>query len=85
MISILFSTLFTLFTTVSCCVRPDSPSPNDSKLQILSTKLKIVFWVFLCPEAVLYWAVGQWYEAGNVAKVFQCEWCKITGILFESF
>jgi len=67
------STLFSLFTTISCCIRPDFPSPNDSKLRILSTKLHIIFWVLLCPEMVLFWAVRQWFEAGIVAKEFRGE------------
>ena len=78
--TILLTTLFTLFTTVLCCIRPDFPSLNDSKLRILSTKLHIVFWVLLCPEVVLFWAVRQWFEAGIVAKEFRGEWCKITKI-----
>ena len=71
--TILTGTLFTLFTTLWCCIRPDFPSHLDSKLRIFSTKLNIIFWVSVCPEAVFYWAMRQWFEAGNVAKEFQRE------------
>lgn len=71
---ILLSTIFTLLTSLWCCIRPDSPSPHDSALRTLGAKLNIVFWVFICPEAVLFWAIRQWVEAGIVAKEFHGEY-----------
>ena len=71
--AILLGTFFTLFTTLWCCIRPDFPSHFDSKLRIFSTKLNIIFWALICPEAVLYWTMRQWFEAGKVAKEFQGE------------
>jgi len=69
--AIIIGCLFSLFTCVWCCSRPDFPSPYDSKLRILSTKLNIVFWVLVCPEAILFWAMRQWFEAGKVGREFQ--------------
>jgi len=71
--TILLSSLFTLFTTLWCCIRPDLPSYQDSKLRFILTKLNIIFWALLWPEAVLFWAVRQWLVAGRVAGELQRE------------
>ena len=46
---IVLSFIFALF---SCPVRPVIPSPYDSKLRIVFTKLNMVFWALVCPEVV---------------------------------
>ena len=75
---------FTLFFTFWCCVRPDFPSPRDSKLRILSIKLNVIFWALVCPELVLYWATMQWFEAGKVAECFRRDNFEITCIVLHT-
>jgi len=69
--SIVLTCLFTLLTCAWCCVRPDIPSPHDSKRRILITKLNIIFWVLVSPEMVAFWSFRQWFEAGRVAEEFK--------------
>jgi len=69
--NIVVSCLFTLLTSIWCCIRPDIPSPSESTLRVLRTKLNIVFWTLLSPELILYWAFRQWYEAGKIAKEYK--------------
>lgn len=71
--SLVLSCIFTLVLSIWCCVRPDFPSPRESKFEILKTRLHIVFWVFIAPELVLYWAFRQWWEAGKIAKEYRGE------------
>jgi len=78
--TILLGIFFTLFSTLWCSIRPDFPSHHDSNLRILSTKLNILFCALLCPEAVLYWAMRQWFEAGRIAKEFRREGFKMPNV-----
>ena len=82
--TVLLCTFFTLFSTFWCCVRPDFPSPRDSKLRILSMKLNVIFWALVCPELVLYWATKQWFEAGKVAEWFRRDNFEITCIVLHT-
>ena len=69
--SIVFSCLFTILACAWCCIRPNIPSPYDSKLRILGTKLKILFWILVSPELVACWTFRQWFEAGKIAEDFK--------------
>ena len=69
--NLVFACLFTLLTCLWCCIRPDVPSPQDSRLRILFTKLNIIFWVLVSPEMVAFWSFRQWFEAGRIAEEFK--------------
>ena len=68
---IAFSCLFTFFACAWCCIRPNIPSPYDSKLRILSAKLNVLFWVLVCPELIAFWTFRQWFVAKRISDEFQ--------------
>ncbi|KAF9524472.1 hypothetical protein CPB83DRAFT_861203 [Crepidotus variabilis] len=69
--SIVLGCIFTLVPCIWCCVRPDFPSPKDSKLTVLKMRLHVAIWVVIAPELVAYWAFRQWWEAGKIAKEYE--------------
>lgn len=71
--SIVFTCLFTFLLCAWCCIRPNIPSPHDSKLRIWTTKLRILFYFFVSPELVACWSFRRWLEAGKIAEQFKCK------------
>ena len=66
-LNIIFSCTCTLVLSMAYCIRPNIPS-RDSNFSLLRAKLKIAFWLLICPESVLYWAFSQWNLARQIEK-----------------
>ena len=63
------------FTTLFACswvaIHPNIPARSDSSTRRLLRHLMIVAYMFIIPEAVIYWAARQWWAARNIAKRHQ--------------
>jgi len=67
---ILFGCIITIFLCSSYCIRPNISSPNASNIRVLGRKLNVSFWMILCPELIIIWALKQWREANTFASKY---------------
>ena len=66
--SIIYSCLLTIFACTWTAVHPNLPGPDDSKIQVLRRRLKIVLVTLVAPEYTLYWALMQRKAAKELVK-----------------
>ncbi|TFK59041.1 hypothetical protein BDN72DRAFT_781294, partial [Pluteus cervinus] len=57
------------FACVYTALHPNIPDPDASDLQKICRRLKMSFYMLIAPEAVIWWAMRQWYGAREIAEV----------------
>ena len=62
------SDLTTIFACTWLAIHPNVPSPNDSRLIILSRKAMIMGLAILVPEYTTVWAFRQWVTARRITR-----------------
>ncbi|TFK70478.1 hypothetical protein BDN72DRAFT_535855 [Pluteus cervinus] len=58
----------TIFACVYSALHPNVPDPKATNWQRIYGRLKITFYALIAPEAVIWWALRQWYGARKIAK-----------------
>jgi hypothetical protein len=67
---ILYGCIITIILCSSYCIRPNLSSPNASNIRVLRRKLNVTFWMVLCPELIIIWALKQWRQANMFASKY---------------
>ncbi|TFK61781.1 hypothetical protein BDN72DRAFT_429304 [Pluteus cervinus] len=63
------SCVLTIFACVYTALHPNIPDPEEKILQKIRRQLKMSFYMLIAPEAVIWWAMRQWYGACWIATV----------------
>ena len=58
----------TIFACVYSALHPNVPDPKATNWQRIYARGKITFYALIAPEAVIWWALRQWYGARKIAK-----------------
>jgi len=67
---IFFGCIITIILCSSYCIRPNLSYPNASNIRVLCRKLNVSFWMCLCPELIIIWALKQWRQASMFASKY---------------
>ncbi|PPQ83650.1 hypothetical protein CVT25_006256 [Psilocybe cyanescens] len=77
---ILWSCLATIFACTWVSVHPNSPGPQDGRMHIILTRVKLMIWAMLIPEMIICWAFRQWVGARHLAGTFkEFGWSNVHG------
>ncbi len=66
--TIIWSCLLTVFACTWTAIHPNLPGPDDEKLRILWTRIKLVLLALVAPEYILLWAVRQRLSARKLQR-----------------
>ncbi|TFK59873.1 hypothetical protein BDN72DRAFT_780140 [Pluteus cervinus] len=69
LVDIVRSCVLTIFACVYTALHPNIPDPDASDLQKICRRLKMSFYMLIAPEAVIWWAMRQWYGARDIARL----------------
>ncbi|TFK60408.1 hypothetical protein BDN72DRAFT_850540, partial [Pluteus cervinus] len=61
------SCVLTIFACIYTALHPNIPDPEATMWQKICGRLKMSFYMLIAPEAVIWWAMRQWYGARTVA------------------
>ncbi|TFK62327.1 hypothetical protein BDN72DRAFT_777191 [Pluteus cervinus] len=67
------SCVLTIFACIYTALHPNIPDPEAKMWQKICGRLKMSFYMLIAPEAVIWWAMRQWYGAREVARVVNKE------------
>ncbi|PPQ82810.1 hypothetical protein CVT25_009188 [Psilocybe cyanescens] len=80
MSEIVWSCIVTVFACSWVSVHPNIPSPHDSDFVIFRRRIGLMFWAIIGPELLMIWAMRQWLQASNIAKIYEDHgWTKVHG------
>ena len=68
LVDIVRSCVLTIFACVYTALHPNIPDPKANDWQKFLGRLKMSFYMLIAPEAVIWWAMRQWYGARRIAK-----------------
>ncbi|TFK61560.1 hypothetical protein BDN72DRAFT_849562 [Pluteus cervinus] len=68
LVDIIRSCVLTIFACIYTALHPNIPDPEANAWQKICKRLKISFYMLIAPEAVIWWAMRQWYGAREIAK-----------------
>ncbi|TFK66592.1 hypothetical protein BDN72DRAFT_748419, partial [Pluteus cervinus] len=68
LLEIVRSCLLTIAACVYRSIHPNVPDPEATNWRISLNKLKISFYALIAPEAMMWWAIRQWYGARMIAQ-----------------
>lgn len=71
MSEIVWSCIVTVFACSWVSVHPNIPSPHDSDFVIFRRRIGLMFWAIIGPELLMIWAMRQWLQASNIAKIYE--------------
>lgn len=74
-LNIIWSCLATILACTWASVHMNVPPASDTDWKILRRRLKIMVYMLLLPELIIYWASKQWYCARKTAKKHSCTFC----------
>ncbi|TFK61787.1 hypothetical protein BDN72DRAFT_721898, partial [Pluteus cervinus] len=69
LVDIVRSCVLTIFACIYTALHPNIPDPKASDWQKICRRLKMSFYMLTAPEAVIWWAMRQWYGARRIARV----------------
>ncbi len=69
--SIIWSCLLTVFACTWTAIHPNLPGPDEGKLRILWTRIKLVLIALVAPEYILLWATVQRTAAKKIVAEAQ--------------
>ncbi|TFK70471.1 hypothetical protein BDN72DRAFT_766343 [Pluteus cervinus] len=67
LVDIVRSCVLTIFACVYTALHPNIPDPKANDWQRFLGRLKMSFYMLIAPEAVIWWAMRQWYGARLIA------------------
>ncbi|TFK60452.1 hypothetical protein BDN72DRAFT_939954 [Pluteus cervinus] len=67
LVDIVRSCVLTIFACVYTALHPNIPDPEAKLWQKICARLKMSFYMLIAPEAVIWWAMRQWYGARKIA------------------
>ncbi len=67
MLSIIRSCLFTIAACVYRAIHQNIPDPEAGWWKRQGVRAKITFYAVIAPEAIIWWALRQWFGAKEVA------------------
>lgn len=70
LLNIIWSCFSTTFLCVWVTVHPNIPPAGECGRERLWRRLKLMFWTLVAPEAVLTWALRQWFAAQAIADTY---------------
>jgi hypothetical protein len=62
--------MLTLFACIYSSLHPNVPSPNDTLVHILFRRVFMMAMALACPDAIVAWALRQWFWARHVTAKF---------------
>ena len=65
---IVVSCVLTIFACVYTSLHPNVPDPTATKWEKRFERLRMSLYASIAPEAVIWWAMRQWYGARLIAK-----------------
>ncbi|TFK58595.1 hypothetical protein BDN72DRAFT_912045 [Pluteus cervinus] len=68
LVDIIRSCVLTIFACVYTALHPNIPDPEAKTWQKICGRLKMSFYMLIAPEAVIWWAMRQWYGARRIAR-----------------
>ncbi|TFK59411.1 hypothetical protein BDN72DRAFT_865170 [Pluteus cervinus] len=68
LVDIVRSCVLTIFACVYTALHPNIPDPEAKLWQKICARLKMSFYMLIAPEAVIWWAMRQWYGARQIAR-----------------
>ncbi|TFK61778.1 hypothetical protein BDN72DRAFT_429221 [Pluteus cervinus] len=72
LVDIVRSCVLTIFACVYTALHPNIPDPEAKMWQKICARLKMSFYMLIAPEAVIWWAMRQWYGARMIAYWVNC-------------
>ncbi|TFK70474.1 hypothetical protein BDN72DRAFT_818680 [Pluteus cervinus] len=63
------SCVLTIFACIYTALHPNIPDPEAKMWKKICMRLKMSFYMLIAPEAVIWWAMRQWYGARRIAKM----------------
>ncbi|TFK70477.1 hypothetical protein BDN72DRAFT_535845 [Pluteus cervinus] len=69
LVDIVRSCILTIFACVYTALHPNIPDPKANDWQRFLGRLKMSFYMLIAPEAVIWWAMRQWYGARLTADL----------------
>ncbi|TFK70475.1 hypothetical protein BDN72DRAFT_838820 [Pluteus cervinus] len=69
LVDIVRSCVLTIFACVYTALHPNVPDPEAKMWQKIRRRLKMSFYMLIAPEAVIWWAMRQWYGARSIARM----------------
>ncbi|TFK59235.1 hypothetical protein BDN72DRAFT_781013 [Pluteus cervinus] len=67
LVDIVRSCVLTIFACIYTALHPNIPDPEAKLWQKICARLKMSFYMLIAPEAVIWWAMRQWYGARKIA------------------
>jgi hypothetical protein len=67
--NIVSSCLATIFSCTWVAVHRNIPDPASRWYTVALMRGGITLWALLAPELIFYWAIQQWFVAGDIASV----------------
>ncbi|TFK61554.1 hypothetical protein BDN72DRAFT_804904, partial [Pluteus cervinus] len=65
---IIWSCVLTIFACIYTALHPNVPNPEAKTWEKVCGRAKMSFYMLIAPEAVIWWAMRQWYGARLIAK-----------------
>ncbi|TFK59981.1 hypothetical protein BDN72DRAFT_905364 [Pluteus cervinus] len=68
LVDIVRSCVLTIFACIYTALHPNIPDPEAKMWKKIGMRLKMSFYMLIAPEAVIWWAMRQWYGAREIAR-----------------
>ncbi|TFK59979.1 hypothetical protein BDN72DRAFT_965886 [Pluteus cervinus] len=68
LLDIVRSCILTIFACIYTALHPNIPDPEAKTREKLCRQLKMSLYMLIAPEAVIWWAMRQWYGARAIAR-----------------